>query len=355
MRLKFYTLKEWLPRNKKYVPLLFSFWGEILEIVDSTDFGRFTQLTEQGEKYFEFTAIPDEADFFLLPFEYSFDESFSVIYNSIKSEALHYNKQVVIFYNNDSDAPIHFENAFIFRTSFYKSTQEQNTFSLPGWSVDFKKYYKNEEIAYRKKSQIPVVGYCGYVDFVTLNFGQKKTYVLFLKQVLKNVFKKLTPSQSETYSAEKLRGKVIRKLKACKKVIPNFILRNGFWAYGIDDKIRARIEYADTVINSDYALVMRGGGNFSYRLYEVLSCGRIPIFINTDCVLPYDEFIDWEDLCIWIEDFEINKIEQKILQYNNNTSGDEFIKKQKQIRNVYEEWISPLGFHKNLYRYLKSG
>jgi hypothetical protein len=69
----------------------------------------------------------------------------------------------------------------------------------------------------------------------------------------------------------------------------DFIYRNGFWAPGIPREI-ARVEFLTNLKNSLFCFCFRGAGNFSYRLYECLMMGRIPVLIDTDCVLPhYDE------------------------------------------------------------------
>ncbi len=56
-----------------------------------------------------------------------------------------------------------------------------------------------------------------------------------------------------------------------------------------------RQEYVHSMMESDYILCARGAGNFSRRLYEALSCGRIPVFVDTDCVLPYQSEINWKE------------------------------------------------------------
>jgi len=49
----------------------------------------------------------------------------------------------------------------------------------------------------------------------------------------------------------------------------------------------------------------------SYRLYEALCCGRIPVFIDTDCVLPYDFMIDWKKYFVWVDQSELPLIAEK--------------------------------------------
>jgi len=72
-----------------------------------------------------------------------------------------------------------------------------------------------------------------------------------------------------------------------------------------------RLEFLQNMIGSDYVFCCRGAGNFSYRLYEALCCGRIPVFIDTDCVLPYDFMIDWKKYFVWVDQSELPLIAEK--------------------------------------------
>ena len=73
----------------------------------------------------------------------------------------------------------------------------------------------------------------------------------------------------------------------------NIVLRPSFYGGAAggdpDAQLQARTGYVENLVASDYVLCARGAGNFSYRLYETLSCGRIPVFVDTDCVLPHED------------------------------------------------------------------
>lgn len=116
---------------------------------------------------------------------------------------------------------------------------------------------------------------------------------------------------------------------------------------------KVRQEYFQNMIDSDYILCCSGYENYSIRLYETLSCGRIPVFINTDCVLPYDFAIDWKKYCVWVDRSELSLIGEKILDFHNNLSTQEFIDLQHECRQFWEKWISPEGFFSNFYRHLE--
>lgn len=104
--------------------------------------------------------------------------------------------------------------------------------------------------------------------------------------------------------AGRLRGRDIRegwaRAKTCEALVADprvdtdFVFRTTFWAGALRSDgssdygaMRAsRVEYADNVLSSDYVVCARGGGNFSYGLYETLSAGRTPVFVDTDLRAP---------------------------------------------------------------------
>ncbi|MEE4247598.1 MAG: exostosin family protein, partial [Kangiellaceae bacterium] len=77
------------------------------------------------------------------------------------------------------------------------------------------------------------------------------------------------------------------------------------------------LEFYENIKNSDYVVCMRGAGNFSNRFYETLAMGRIPVFINTDCLLPLEEVIQWKNHVVWVEYNEREKITEKILEFHS--------------------------------------
>ena len=115
---------------------------------------------------------------------------------------------------------------------------------------------------------------------------------------------------------------------------------------------RVRKEFYKNIENTDYTLCIRGTGNFSARFYETLALGRIPIFINTDCMLPFNDVIDWKKHVIWIEQREISEIATKIRNFHNGLTQDSFISLQIKNRKLWEEYFSFPGFIKNLTSHL---
>ena len=142
------------------------------------------------------------------------------------------------------------------------------------------------------------------------------------------------------------REKYIRSL-ASSNLNTNFILRKGFWAPGIN-KVIAKKEYVHNIDSNLFTFCYRGGGNFSYRLYDVLMMGRIPILITTDSVFPHENKYNINDIGIVIEENNLSKMNDKNLvekindYYINNKNN--LINIQKQNREIWKKYFSPIGF-----------
>lgn len=225
--------------------------------------------------------------------------------------ATQYNKKLISFYVDDSSIPTaSIPNLNVFRTSILKSKKKNHEYAMPAWSKDFKKY---KDIPLRKKQLKPTIGFCGYID----------------------------------HPETTIRKKCVTILNTHNKINTNFIIRKAFWGGKIDD-INLRNEYVDNMINSDFILCTRGSGNFSYRLYETLSAGRIPIFIDTDCCIPFDNTMRYNDYFPIIKESEISNTESIILDFWNNINDYELL--QNKLYQLYVEYFSPYGFIHQLSR-----
>jgi hypothetical protein len=69
-------------------------------------------------------------------------------------------------------------------------------------------------------------------------------------------------------------------------------------------------------------------------------------------VLPYAEFVDWRQSFVWIPAEEIESIGEILRHHHDRLSPAEFLARQQRVRQLYEEWICPLGFFQNLWRYV---
>jgi hypothetical protein len=81
--------------------------------------------------------------------------------------------------------------------------------------------------------------------------------------------------------------------------------------YNDDGKWSAVRAAQDTMIsvfsNSKFVLCPPGGSPNTYRIYEAMSCGAVPVIISDELVLP--TYIDWTKCSIRIPQCNINHVD----------------------------------------------
>jgi hypothetical protein len=218
-----------------------------------------------------------------------------------------YGKKILLFYNDDDDSIFNYENSIIFRTSLYKSTKPSNYYSVPAFCNDLK---KDCNFKLKNYQETPTIGFCGAIT----NY---------------------------------LRSVAINELNKNQKINKNFIVRGSFWGGNVWGN-EVRKDYIENLLNSDFVLCVRGSGNFSYRLYESICMGKIPVIINTDIDIPFNEFENYNEF-LNININEINSISDIILNYWNNIN--DYNELQLKLISYWDENFSPLGFIKKLNKY----
>ena len=87
--------------------------------------------------------------------------------------------------------------------------------------------------------------------------------------------------------------------------------------------------------NSIFTLCPRGTSPTSFRLYESISSGSIPIYISDIFWLPFEDEINWEEICVFIKPDEIDKIESIIDELVISNKFDEMITKGQKVYKDY--------------------
>ena len=354
-----FFVEEILPATLKYVPILSPFWGELPED-QHFKARRFQSLVENGQSFLEMTSL-EECDVAIFFCHWQLIVSDEKAYNlalQFIEKAKSKGKPVGIFSQGDwiSDQPM--ESAIIFYTSSFQSKRRQNEFAMPEWTSNSSKDF-GSQISIRKKQEKPRVGFYGYAPPLGMPFGlQKLKSIVRLSADNLGLMRRFCHKTGHTN-----RVIAVSNLSKSPLVETNFVPRKNF-AFSSKslqsaslepEKLAQRLqqEFCQNIIDSDYIVCCNGYENYSIRLYETLSFGRIPIFINTDCVLPYDFAIDWKKYCVWVDESELPFIADKVADFHNALAPQEFEDLQYECRRMWEEWLSPEGFFDNFYRHLE--
>lgn len=130
------------------------------------------------------------------------------------------------------------------------------------------------------------------------------------------------------------------------KISTNFILLNQFWGGKPHDPDLVK-NFSTNMQQSPFNLCTRGNGNFSMRFYQTLSCGRIPVFTDTDIELPFSDVIDYNSFCIF--DKDRSNLINKIL---NTCNTKNIISMQNQAYETYQNYFSleqyPIKFKQHI-------
>lgn len=324
--------------------MLYPFWGTNPEDPDDPNSGRFAEYAAAGSDFLALAPLED-AQAAVLPFDWSsaHNDAYVSSARQFVARAQEAGKPAIVFFGSDSADPVPLERATIVRTSLYRSRRRPNEFAEPAWSEDFVHRYCGGRLRLRRKAVKPKVGFCGLVPRVAVAFIRRRIM------------------QRPLGSDSTIRTAALRALDHDPAVETNFLRRSQFLGGALpggtlDPKmmLRAREEYVRNMFESDYVLCARGAGNFSYRLYETLSCGRIPVFVDTDCVLPYDFLVDWRDYCVWIDHEEIDRAGERLADFHERLTEQEFADLQRSCRRLWEEYVRPVGFFSKFHLHVAS-
>lgn len=238
-----------------------------------------------------------------------------------------------------------FSNITYFRMGGFQSQLSKNN---KGFSValsdHFQGIYQLETVEPIAKRDLPVVGFCGHATQSTLK--RVKELAKCLKEngrrFLQNPFRK---DWEPLFASAFERAQLLRSFENSSLIKTNFIYRDHYRAGAQTDLERQQttLQYYDNISGSDYVLCVRGAGNFSVRFYETLMMGKIPIFVNTDCLLPFEDQIDWKQQMVWVEWKDRKNIAQIVSDFHRNLSDEDFIQLQLDNRKLWKERLSVNG------------
>jgi len=363
MKLKIFSEQKYLLDGMPPDPMLYPWWSNLLRNNHPYPWlGQYDRYIKNAFCYFDMVSL-EEASFAVMPANWRTirGDSWRTPVNQravdlgiqFAHKAEQAGKPVVVFFSGDcSDEEIPIKKALVFRQGVYSSKKKQNDFVLPSFCEDLVEHYLEGQLSVRQKGKKPVVGFCGLVRHNSWKTGLK-TWVYQGMMLSKHGRIGVPP-----YKGHTLRAKALEILANSSEVNTNFVTRERlvFLIEGhLDQRLEARFEFVKNMAESDYILCCRGSANCSTRLYETLCCGRIPVFINTDCILPFDFAIDWKKYCVWVDEKELPRIGEKIAEFHNNLSPQEFVNLQHECRRLWQELLSPEGFYTNLYRHFQEG
>ena len=239
-------------------------------------------------------------------------------------------------------------NLIVLRESGYRSKFSTNEYTLPSFINDpIKKYYNTDKPYIIPYSPKPLIGFCGQAQLSRTR--AVKEYFNIFRRNLKYHARLTKEEPEELLPTTYLRASILDRLKKSDLVDTNFILREKYRA-GVTknkDSHSTTLEFYDNLKASPYIVCVRGGGNFSVRFYEAMAMGRIPVFVNTDCSLPFYDDVDWKKHVVWVEYKDRQNVAQKVSDFHKGLTEKEFIELQHANRKLWEDRLTLGGYFKN--------
>ncbi len=264
-------------------------------------------------------------------------------------KAEQYNKPLVIDATSDSDVFLNIPTAKILRCGLYKSLQQPFEIECPFWSNYRTKKSLDALIALPKKSK-PAIGFCGTISSIgklsqlgKLMLPSKVAKVVLAKGKLACKFDiRLRESMSL-----KLRTLAINILSLDTRIESHFDISDPHQSYYLKNETNQQLLENLFVTNTgkcDYVLCIRGTGNYSGRFYMALNAGRIPVVLDTDIVIPFEDKLQ----IVKVPVQSLENIGDFVLEHFEQTTDKELNAMKAQNRFVYNQFISPERFFPNL-------
>ncbi|MEQ9358337.1 exostosin domain-containing protein [Coleofasciculus chthonoplastes] len=235
---------------------------------------------------------------------------------------------------------------YIIRFSWYRSLQEPGGIISPaflgGNGFDLMAELGIRDWQPTEKEPLPSVSFCGR-EGGNLGLAIWKMMPKSLtRQMAANFFCATTRGIRMT-CCYPLRVDAMQVLERDSRIKTDFIGRG---TTGLQPGVQGdrRYQFLDNLQRNAYALCVRGADNYSWRFYEALSLGKIPILIDTDCMLPWEDEIPWDQFIVRVPSTRLQELPDRLWEWHSQLSPSEFCDLQRQLRLLFER-LTPTRFY----------
>ena len=263
---------------------------------------------------------------------------------ALAEEARRARKPFLIWHTGDLNPIVPSPDWLVLVNAIDRSERRRTWFVAPRLIEDPLRVYGDGATAPMGKGSAPRVGFCGYAASSSLKLAYSVLQNLEFRAMYHAGLRMYEPPR--LIPATLLRAKVLRALKQDAGIQTDFIVRTRY-------KTGAAQEFYRNILETGYTVCVRGYGNWSVRLYETLACGRIPVFIDTDCGLPFDDTIDWHHYCVWVPEHDASRVGDYVREFHGTITPADFRARQRECRILWETRLSRIGFLSHLHEYFR--
>lgn len=318
-------------------PLVYPLWER--RAYDTVSFGGAFSKHPFDTAHYQNTDDPDACDAHFWPFNYwatvksGYREKFDAAYAFARA---HRKKLLIDAFGDTMDA-IPYEDVVVLRFAQYRRRLKDNDIIIPAYIEDLLEVYHGGNLSVRKKSEKPSVGFAGWGR---LPFW--KHVRSYIKEAPIFLWSLVCPKDSVFRKGVFLRAQALSALSRSSRVETNFLIRKSYsgnvrTAEKSTEELRH--EFVDNIEHTDCTLCQKGDANQSTRVFEVLSMGRVPLIIDTECVFPLENRISYRDFCIFVDNTDIKKTADIIADAYAGMTTEQFEGMQRKAREVYEKYL----------------
>ena len=294
---------------------------------------------------------PAEADWWCLPDRWAgyLEQGTLARAQAFADEAARHDACVLVWCGGDDEYLVPFENAIVVQAGTYRGLARpaRFAFELPVFLKD-----PVDELDHAWHAvpwqDAPTVGFCGLAQATPrARLGHR------VRQVRKHMSRGVRASPHGF--ATDLRREVLEQLERAEGVTTDFLVRDRYKAgEGAPDYTQstARQEFLANMEANLYTVCVRGGGNFSKRLYETLALGRIPILVDTHSALPCEEFLDWSPYVVRVPHDELHRAGEIVQAFHATLDADTVAERQSACRTFWQDHLSDAGYYATFPRYV---
>ncbi len=297
--------------------------------------------TNNFKNLVEFVKNSSDFDYLMLPHDYFHIYKNKKYIKQINDIVSRYQKKVIVFAYGNKTSKIDIDNSIVLRTSQYKSLKKDHEIIVPPFVEDLglKFGFNNKEL---DLSQKPIIGFLGSTSCSSLSHWIR--YVLgTLTQFVLIKIKKL--HSDAIYHGLHFRRKIISLLRSSSSVVVSLFVKNKY----ITDKKNLKEDYVSVIKDSNLILAVRGVGNYSSKFFEILSLGKIPLFVDTDICLPLENEIDYDDFILKIDYKELDKLPEIVEKFWRTSTKESLLEMQTKARQAFKYRLSTHAFYKYLF------
>ncbi len=253
--------------------------------------------------------------------------------------------------------PPEFDDVYVCRVSGFRSRRRKRHFTQPVFFDDPLKHHPELNLQSRGTGggDRPRVGFCGQArpGVVKLGLDVVRDFWRNLSFHLKLRADEPQPLHPPVL----LRARALRVLERSPLVETRFVVRDRYRGGRRSAAERSQTvrEFYGNILETDYTLCVRGSGNFSKRFYEALALSRIPLLVDTDCLLPFHWELRWDERVVSVPPEEMRDLPRRVGEHFTAAGAEGLAERQRQNRALWLDWLTYGGFHRKLIRRILDG